>query len=130
MSRLVTVFGATGGQGGGVVRALLEQGKFTVRGVTRSVDSKKAKDLAAKGVQMVQASLDDSESCKKAIAGSYGVFLVTDYWSTMDGAIEIAQGKTLVDCCVEAGIKHLIYSGLESSQELYGFPCGRWQSQN
>jgi uncharacterized protein YbjT (DUF2867 family) len=63
---LITVFGATGAQGGGVVRALLAGGKFKVRGITCFVESKKAKELASQGVEMVQASLDEPESLQKA----------------------------------------------------------------
>jgi uncharacterized protein YbjT (DUF2867 family) len=62
---LITVFGATGAQGG-VVRALLAGGKFKVRGITCFVESKKAKELASQGVEMVQASLDEPESLQKA----------------------------------------------------------------
>ena len=124
MSHLITVFGATGAQGGGVVRALLTGGKFKVRGVTRSVESKKAKELAAQGVEMVQANFDEPESLHKAIAGSYGVFLVTNFWDGMDGARETKQGKGAVDVCLQEGVKHLVYSGLESAEKMYGFVVG------
>ena len=125
MSRLITVFGATGAQGGSLVTALLAGGKFKVRGITRSVEGKKAKELASQGVEMVQASLDDPESLRKAIAGSYGVFLVTNYWDGMDGARETKQGKDAVDVCLQEGVKHLVYSGLESSEKMYGFAVGK-----
>ena len=124
MSRLITVFGATGAQGGGVVKALLAGGKFKVRGVTRSVESKKAKELASQGVEMVQANFDEPESLHKAIAGSYGVFLVTNFWDGMDGARETKQGKGAVDVCLQEGVKHLVYSGLESAEKMYGFVVG------
>ena len=124
MSRLITVFGATGAQGGSVVRAFLAEGKFKVRGITRSVESKKAKELASQGVEMVQASLDEPESLRKAIAGSYGVFLLTNFWDGMDGARETRQGKGAVDVCLQEGVKHLIYSGLESSEKMYGLVVG------
>lgn len=125
MSNVITVFGATGLQGGGVVKALLAGGKFKVRGVTRSVESKKAKELAAKGVEMVEATLDKPESLPKAIAGSHGVFLLTNFWDSMDGARETTQGKGAVDVCVQEGVKHLIYSGLESAEKMYGFVVGK-----
>lgn len=124
MSRLITVFGATGMQGGGVVKALLAGGKFKVRGITRSLESKKAKELASQGVEMVQGSFDEPESLNKAISGSYGVFLVTNFWDGMDGARETKQGKYAVDACLKGGVKHLVYSGLESSQKMYGFVVG------
>jgi uncharacterized protein YbjT (DUF2867 family) len=124
MSRLITVFGATGAQGGNVVKALLAGGKFKVRGVTRSVESKKAKELTSQGVEMVQANFDEPESLHKATAGSYGVFLVTNFWDGMDGARETRQGKDAVDVCLQEGVKHLIYSGLESAERMYGFAVG------
>jgi uncharacterized protein YbjT (DUF2867 family) len=126
MSRLITVFGATGAQGGGVVRALLAGGKFKVRGITRSVEGKKAKELASQGVEMMQASFDDPESLNKAIAGSYGVFLVTNFWDGMDGARETKQGKGAVDVCLKQGVKHLVYSGLENAEKMYGFVVGKF----
>lgn len=129
MSRLVTVFGATGAQGGAVVEALLAGGEFKVRGVTRSLGSKKAKDLTLQGVEMVQGSFDEPESLDTAIAGSYGVFLVTNYWEGMDGARETKQGKCAVDACLKAGVKHLIYSGLVRSEKKYGFVVGKQQAR-
>ncbi|XP_028393775.1 nmrA-like family domain-containing protein 1 [Dendronephthya gigantea] len=129
MSRVITVFGATGLQGGGVVKALLAGGKFKVRGVTRSVEGKKAKELAAKGVEMVEATLDKPESLHKAIAGSHGVFLLTNFWDSMDGARETTQGKAAVDVCLQEGVKHLIYSGLESAQKMYGFVVEHFDSK-
>ena len=124
MPRLITVFGATGAQGGGVVRALLAGGKFKVRGVTRSVESQKAKELASQGVEMVQANFDEPESLSKAVAGSYGVFLLTNYWEILDGARETRQGKNAVDACLKEGVEHLIYSGAENVERMYGFVVG------
>ena len=130
MSRLVTVFGATGAQGGDVVKALLAGGKFKVRGVTRSLESEKAKKLASQGVEMVQANLDEPESLGKAIAGSYGVFLLTNFWDGMDGARETQQGKNAIDVCLEKGVRHLIFSGVENVQKMHGFAVGKlfWSS--
>ena len=125
MVRLVTVFGATGAQGGDVVKALLAGGKFKVRGVTRSVESEKAKKLASQGVEMVAANLDEPESLHKAIAGSYGVFLLTNFWDGMDADRETQQGKNAVDVCLEKGVKHLIFSGLENVQKMHGFAVGK-----
>ncbi|XP_046851545.1 uncharacterized protein LOC124444906 isoform X1 [Xenia sp. Carnegie-2017] len=126
-NKFITVFDATGDQGGSVVKALLAGGKFKVRGVTRSLESKKL--LASQGVDMVQASLDDTDSLHKAISGSYGVFLVTNFWEDMDGAKETRQGKSAVDVCLHEGVKHLIYSGLESAKKKYGFVVDHFDSK-
>ena len=69
--KIITVFGATGAQGGGLVEAILadKDGGFAVRAVTRDVNSDKAKALAAKGAEVVQADIDDVESIKKALEG-------------------------------------------------------------
>ena len=101
MAKLITVFGATGAQGGSVVKALLADGGFKVRAVTRNPDSAKAKALSEQGSEVVKVDMDDKESLKAAIAGSYGVFAVTNYWGMLaenpDTAQEreIQQGKNL-----------------------------------
>jgi len=59
---IVVVIGATGGQGGSVVTSFLEDGFYQVRGVTRNVNSAKAKALKARGVEMASADLDNIES--------------------------------------------------------------------
>ena len=89
------------------------------------MESKKAKELASQGVEMVQANFDEPESLHKAIAGSYGVFLLTNFWNGMDGARETKQGKSAVDVCLQEGVKHLIYSGLENVEKMHGFVVGK-----
>lgn len=71
------VLGATGSQGGSVIDALLPEGKYTLRAVTRDPSSDKAKALAAKGVEVVKGDVNDPESLKKAFQGAWGVFSVT-----------------------------------------------------
>ena len=129
MSRLITVFGSTGQQGGAVARTLLTKG-YQVRAVTRNPDSPKAKELQAKGAELVQVkNMDDVASLEAAIKGAYGVFLVTNYWGMFaeNPATaydrEIAQGKAAGDLCKKLGVKHLVYSGLEYVKEIIGKPC-------
>ena len=131
MSKLVTVFGATGAQGGAVARALVARGGYRVRGVTRNPVSEKAKALKASGIEVVKANLDDATSVETAVQGAYGVFLVTDYWGTLaklqdadkSQEAELAQGKLVGDACKKAGVKHLVYSGLELVLDIIGKPC-------
>src|SRR5262249_61196748 len=78
-TRTILVSGATGRQGGAVVRALLALG-YPVRGLTRNLDSEKARALAALGVTLVKGDLDDPASLRAAVEGAYGVFSVTDFW--------------------------------------------------
>ena len=118
-SKLITVFGVTGNQGGSVAKALAATG-FNVRGVTRNPASEKAQQMAKLGLQVVKGDLDDPSSIDAAVKGSYGVFLVTNYWEYDDEQREITQGKTAADACLRAGVKHLVYSGLPYSKDLLG----------
>ena len=135
MSKLITVFGATGQQGGAVARALLAKG-YKVRAVTRNPDSPKAKELQAIGAELVQVkNMDDAGSLEAAIKGAYGVFLVTNFWGMLaeNPATaydrEIAQGKAVGDLCKKLGVKHLVYSGLEYVKEIIGKPCPHFDAK-
>jgi len=111
--KVVTVFCATGKQGGGAVRYLLKDGYFGVRAVTRNPEGDSAKALAALGAEVVKADLTDRDSVFKAVKGSYGVVGITDYW-TANGTEEI-QGKNIVDASKDAGVKHFIWSTIDHS---------------
>lgn len=80
--KMIAAVGATGAQGGGLVRAILSDisGGFTTRALTRNVDSAKATELAKLGAEVVAADVDDMESLKRAFAGAYGAFCVTFFW--------------------------------------------------
>jgi len=122
-TKIITVFGATGKQGGSVAAALFKDPKFKVRAVTRNPDSPRAKALADKGAEVVKGDLADAASVAKTVEGAYGCFLLTDYWSHCDANKEIAQGKLAVDACKAAGVKHLVYSSLESVIATVGKEC-------
>ncbi|KIC89751.1 NmrA family NAD(P)-binding protein [Flavihumibacter sp. ZG627] len=77
---MILVTGATGAQGGSVAKALLEQGKFGVRVLTRNAGSEKALELAAAGAEIVTGDLDDKTSLLQAKQGVYGVFGLTNFW--------------------------------------------------
>ncbi|XP_072030442.1 nmrA-like family domain-containing protein 1 [Amphiura filiformis] len=130
MANVVVVFGATGTQGGSVLRALLKDKKnFTVRAVTRNAESPKAKALAALGVEVVQASLDDASTLSSAVEGCHGVFGVTNSWEHMNSDREIQQGKDLVDACKAAGVKHLVFSLLENVEDAIGVKCPHFDAK-
>ena len=80
--KIIAVVGATGTQGGGLARAILDDpnGGFAVRAITRDPSKESAQALKAKGAEVVQANIDDVESLKKAFAGAYGVYGVTNFW--------------------------------------------------
>ncbi|KAJ5248921.1 hypothetical protein N7468_000372 [Penicillium chermesinum] len=116
MSKLITVFGATGNQGGSVIRTILNDQKlckeFRVRGVTRDVNKPTAKALAEQGVEIVQGDLLNPQDVATAVKGADTVFLVTNFWEYFSSDPEIQQGKIVADACKEAGVKHLIFSSL------------------
>ena len=120
MAKIIAVVGATGSQGGGLVRAILADpsGGFTARAITRDPSKDKAKALAAAGAEVVSADLDNVESLKKAFAGAHGVFAVTNFWEHFSGEKEIAQAKNIAEAAKAAGVKHVIWSTLEDTRKL------------
>jgi uncharacterized protein YbjT (DUF2867 family) len=118
--KIIAVVGATGTQGGGLARAILDDtgGGFALRAVTRDASKDKAQAFKAGGAEVVQADLDDVESLKKAFAGAYGVYGVTNFWEHFSGEKEKAQAKNIADAARAAGVKHVIWSTLEDTRTL------------
>jgi uncharacterized protein YbjT (DUF2867 family) len=116
--KIIAVVGATGAQGGGLVDAILEDksGEYAARALTRSVDSEKARALAARGAQVVAANVDDGASLVKAFAGAHGAFCVTFFWDHFSPEKEIAQARAMAQAAREAGVKHVIWSTLEDTR--------------
>lgn len=116
MSKILTVFGATGNQGGSVIRAVLAHPQlsktYSLRAVTRDPSKPAGAELKEKGVDVVAADLNDEKSVKAAIKGSSVVFGVTNFWEKMSGELETKQGKTIVDACKEEKVDRLIFSTL------------------
>jgi nucleoside-diphosphate-sugar epimerase len=81
--KIIAVVGATGAQGGGLVRAILADpaGPFTARALTRDAHSGQARELASHGVEVVEADFDDETSLRKAFDGAYGAYVVTNFWA-------------------------------------------------
>ena len=118
--KIIAVTGSTGSQGGGLVRAILadSSGGFAARAITRDPGKDKAKALAARGAEVVKGDLDDVESLKKAFAGAYGVYAVTNFWEHFSGDKEIQQAKNIAEAARAAGVKHVIWSTLEDTRKL------------
>ncbi|NXG66941.1 NMRL1 protein, partial [Hemiprocne comata] len=110
----------TGAQGGSVARALLEDGTFKVRAVTRSPMKKEAEKLKQRGAEVVKADQDDEPSLELALEGAYGAFVVTNFWEHCSKEKEVAQGKRLADLSKRLGLHHVVYSGLENVKRLTG----------
>ncbi len=118
--KIITVFGATGAQGGGLVRAICgdPNSKFTARVVTRDINSEKAKELAKLGAEVVNGDLADPASVHKALEGAYGAFFITFFWAHFDPEKEKAEAAVFAKAAKEAGIQHAIWSTLEDTREL------------
>ena len=116
--KIIAVLGATGAQGGGLVRSILadKSGDFTARALTRDVNSDKAKALADIGAEVVAVDIDNYESLKKAFEGAYGVYAVTFFWEHFSPAKENAQAESIAKAAKAAGVKHIIWSTLEDTR--------------
>jgi len=117
--KIIAVVGATGAQGGGVVRAILadKNGPFTARALTRDPKSEKARALAAAGAEVVQADVDDVESLKRAFAGAYGAYCVTFFWAHMSAEKEIAEAHAMAQAAKQAQLQHVIWSTFEDTRD-------------
>ncbi|HXH49182.1 MAG TPA: NmrA/HSCARG family protein [Terriglobia bacterium] len=117
--KVIAVLGATGAQGGGLVRAILADpnGGFAVRALTRDVNSEKAKALAQQGAEVVATDVDNPESLKKAFAGAYGAFCVTFYWAHFSPERELAEATSMAQAAKQAGLQHVIWSTLEDTRK-------------
>ncbi|TVY28036.1 NmrA-like family domain-containing protein [Lachnellula hyalina] len=122
MTKLLTVFGATGQQGGSLIDYVLKNPELSnlyhLRGITRDASKASATSLKERGVQVIQADLSDSQSLVSAVADSYAVFGVTNYWDKGSAAIEIAQGKAIADAALAASVTLLIWSSLPNVSRM------------
>ena len=118
--KVIAVVGATGAQGGGLVRAILADkgGPFAARAVTRDVNSEKAKALAKLGAEVVAGDVDDEKSLEKAFAGAHGAFCVTFFWAHFSPEKEKAEARAMAQAAKRAGVKHAIWSTLEDTRKV------------
>jgi uncharacterized protein YbjT (DUF2867 family) len=112
--KTVLVTGATGRQGGAVIRNMLANG-WNLRALTRNPNSDASQALAGEGVEIVKGDLDDKESLERAVHGTYGVFSVQDFW-TVGARREVQQGKNLADAAKKAGTQHFVYSSVGGAE--------------
>ncbi|HET9793190.1 MAG TPA: NmrA/HSCARG family protein [Thermoanaerobaculia bacterium] len=116
--KIIAVIGATGAQGGGLARAIAadHSGTFAGRAITRKPDSEKGKALAALGLEVVAADLDDPKSLERAFAGAHGVYGVTNFWEHLSPEKELAQAGAIARAAKSAGVAHVIWSTLEDTR--------------
>ncbi|KAJ7800700.1 NAD(P)-binding protein [Mycena olivaceomarginata] len=120
---LIAVVGATGVQGGSVIKALSESDKpYRIRGFTRDVAKPAAEALKKRGVELVAVNLvlENKEEVYKAFVGADYAFLVTNYWEHMNSEREVSEGKLLIDAAKAAGVKGIIWSGLVPVKKISG----------
>src|SRR5512134_1213983 len=127
MSRVITVFGATGAQGGGLARAILSdpERRFRLRAVTRKPESPAARALAAQGAEIAVANLDDPASVSRAMTDAYGAFCVTNFWELFSPERELAQARAMAQAADAAGVKHVVWSTLEDTRDVVPIGSGR-----
>jgi len=117
--KIIAVVGATGAQGGGLVRAILSEpkGEYTARALTRDVNSDKARALASQGAEVVAADIDDVQSVKRAFKGAHGAYCVTFYWAHYKPEKELAEASAMAKAARETGVEHVIWSTLEDTRK-------------
>src|SRR5690349_679073 len=128
--KVVLVTGATGRQGGGVVRHLLSKG-WKLRALSRKPDSAAARSLASQGLEVVQGDLEDSASLDRAARGVYGIYSVQDFWA-VGAKREVQQGKNLADAAKKAGVEHFVYSSVGGAERNSGIDHweSKWEVEN
>jgi uncharacterized protein YbjT (DUF2867 family) len=123
--RTVLITGATGRQGGAVIRHLLPNG-WKLRALTRNPRSASAQDLTRGGVEVVEGDLEDPASLERAARGVYGVYSVQDFWS-VGTKREVLQGKNLADAAKKAAVEHFVYSSVAGAERNSGID--HWESK-
>src|SRR5918992_2944581 len=116
--KIIAVVGATGAQGGGLVRAILadRNGGFAVRAITRNPDSDKAQALRNAGAEVVKGDIDDQSSIERAFKGAHGAFCLTNFWEHFSPERELAQADNMARPAKATGLLHVIWSTLEDTR--------------
>lgn len=125
--RIIAVVGATGAQGGGLVRAILadRDGPFAARAITRHPGSEKGRALAAAGAEVVAGDADAPATLRDAFAGASGVFCVTNFWEHGSPERELAQAAAMARAARAAGASHVVWSTLEDTRVRVPLPDPR-----
>jgi putative NADH-flavin reductase len=126
MARMAVIVGATGGQGNSVLKALVKDGSYKIRAITRNPSSEKGRALSAQGIDVVAADLNDEASLVKAFSGASVIFGVTDFFETFAKAdaeeamkVEYSQGVNIASAASKTpSLEHLIWSTLPDSRKI------------
>ncbi|KAL4264199.1 NmrA-like oxidoreductase [Pleurotus pulmonarius] len=127
MSKLILVIGATGAQGIAVIDAVLSAASdgspspYSVRALTRDPSSRRAQELAAKGVECVQGAFDNLQSVAAAFEGVYGAWVNTDGF-TVGEQKEIYAGLKIFEIAKRTpSVRHYVWSNLDYASKKSGY---------
>ncbi|MBI5771549.1 MAG: NmrA/HSCARG family protein [Verrucomicrobia bacterium] len=117
--KIIAILGATGAQGGGLVRAILNDpaGGFAARAIVRDPNSDKARALAALGAEVVAGDVDDEASLVRAFTGAHGAYCVTFFWAHFSAEKEVAEVAAMARAAKAAGVAHVVWSTLEDTRK-------------
>ena len=119
-AKTILVTGATGKQGGAVLRHLREK-NFPVRALTRDPSKAEARALVGRGTEVVRGDLEDPATVARAMEGVDGVYSVQAH---AEGGVEaeIRQGMRVADAAKRARIEHFVYSSVAAADRNTGIP--------
>lgn len=118
--KVIVIVGATGKQGGSVVKYLQKDSNWKLKGICRDANSSRAQELVNQGVEMISCNISDKKSLEEAFKGAYGVFAMTtpENFSGGDHEKEFTDGMNLVEAAVKNNIQHLVFSSLDDVSKV------------
>lgn len=124
---IIAITGATGAQGGGLARAILDDpaAPFVPRVLTRDPDGDRARALAQRGAEVVRADHDDADSLRRAFTGAAAAFCVTNYWEHFSPEREREQATNMAEAAAATGLEHVVWSTLEDTRRWVPLDDGR-----
>src|SRR5215471_9405438 len=128
--KTVLVTGATGRQGGAVIRHMLPKG-WKLRALTFKADRVAVQRLTDQGIDVVKGDMEDPASLERAVRGAYGVYSVQGFWS-VGAKREVQQGKNMADAARNAGVQQFVYSsvgGAERNSHIDHWES-KWEVEN
>ena len=128
--KVILITGASGRQGGAVIRHMLPKG-WKLRALVFKSDDATVQRFARQGIEVVRGNLDEPSSLEKATRGAYGVYSVQDFWS-VGAKREVQQGKNLADAAKKSGVEHFVYSSVGGAERSSGIDHwdSKWQVEN
>jgi uncharacterized protein YbjT (DUF2867 family) len=128
--KTVLITGATGRQGGAVIRHMLPKG-WKLRALTFRADSAAVQRLTDQGIEVVKGDMEDPSSLERATRGVYGVYSVQDFWS-VGAKREVQQGRNMADAARKAGVEHFVYSSVGGAERKSGIDHweSKWEIEN